>query len=142
MKRYILEVEVDEHGECFITLPDEMLDETGWNVGTMLEWEEETDGSIVLHEIKEQLKKIAMEKNGVPEFKSESEMVAWSLQQLSEGLKNLAQRITYLEVAVGKMPPPGADMVKYKIPGNDEYSNLKELFDDLYDRLNRVEKLK
>jgi len=88
------------------------------------------------------LKKIAMEKNGVPEFKSESEMVAWSLQQLSEGLKNLAQRITYLEVAVGKMPPPGADMVKYKIPGNDEYSNLKELFDDLYDRLNRVEKLK
>ena len=94
MKRYILEVEVDEHGECFITLPDEMLDETGWDVGTMLEWEEETDGSIVLHEIKEQLKKIAMEKNGVPEFKSESEMVAWSLQQLSEGLKNLAQRIT------------------------------------------------
>ena len=53
MKRYILEVEVDEHGECFITLPDEMLDETGWDVGTMLEWEEETDGSIVLHQINE-----------------------------------------------------------------------------------------
>ena len=53
MKRYILEVEVDEHGECFITLPDEMLDETGWDVGTTLEWEEETDGSIVLHQINE-----------------------------------------------------------------------------------------
>ena len=27
MKRYILEVEVDEHGECFITLPDEIKTE-------------------------------------------------------------------------------------------------------------------
>ena len=31
------------------------------------------------------------------------------------------------------------DMVKYKIPGNDEYSNLKELFDNLYERLNKLE---
>ncbi len=82
------------------------------------------------------------EKNGVPEFKSESEMVAWSLQQLSEGLKNLAGRITNLEVAFSRMPPPGADMVKYKIPDQDEYSNLKQLFDDLYERLNKLEKLK
>ncbi|MBT5122851.1 MAG: AbrB/MazE/SpoVT family DNA-binding domain-containing protein [Euryarchaeota archaeon] len=52
-KRYVLEVEVDEHGECFVTLPDEMLEETGWDVGTELEWLEETDGSIILKEILE-----------------------------------------------------------------------------------------
>ena len=82
------------------------------------------------------------EKNGGPEFKSESELVAWSLQQLSEGLKNLAQRITTLEVALGKMPKPGADMMKYKPQDQEEYLNLVELFDDLYSRLNKLEKLK
>ena len=80
-----------------------------------------------------------MEKNGVPEFKSETEAIAWSLTQLSEAVKNLASRISILETAFNKLPPPGADMVKYKIPGNDEYSNLKELFDNLYERLNKLE---
>ena len=80
-----------------------------------------------------------MEKNGVPEFESEMEAVAWSLTQLSEAVKNLASRIAVLETAFNKLPPPGADMVKYKIPGNDEYSNLKELFDNLYERLNKLE---
>jgi len=80
-----------------------------------------------------------MEKNGVPEFKSEMEAVAWSLTQLSEAVKNLASRIAVLETAFNKLPPPGADMVKYKIPGDEDYSNLKELFDNLYTRLNKLE---
>ena len=80
-----------------------------------------------------------MEKNGVPEFESEMEAVAWSFKQLSEAVKNLASRIVVLETAFNKLPPPGADMVKYKIPGNDDYSNLKELFDNLYERLNKLE---
>ena len=80
-----------------------------------------------------------MEKNGVPEFESEMEAVAWSFKQLSESVKNLAARIAVLETAFNKLPPPGADMVKYKIPGDDEYSNLKELFDNLYERLNKLE---
>jgi len=79
------------------------------------------------------------EKNGVPEFKSEMEAVAWSLTQLSEAVKNLASRIAVLETAFNKLPPPGADMVKYKIPGDEDYSNLKELFDNLYERLNKLE---
>ena len=37
------------------------------------------------------------------------------------------------------MPPPGADMIKYKVPGDDSYSNLKELFDNLYKRINTLE---
>ena len=80
-----------------------------------------------------------MEKNGVPEFESEMEAVAWSLTQLSEAVKNLASRIAVLETAFNKLPPPGADMVKYKIPGDEDYSNLKELFDNLYERLNKLE---
>ena len=80
-----------------------------------------------------------MEKNGVPEFKSEMEAIAWSLTQLSVAVKNLASRISILETAFNKLPPPGADMVKYKIPGSDDYSNLKELFDNLYERLNKLE---
>ena len=44
-----------------------------------------------------------------------------------------------LEQAFQKLPPPGADMVKYKIPGDDEYSNLKELLDNIFDRLNTIE---
>ena len=80
-----------------------------------------------------------MEKNGVPEFESEMEAVAWSFKQLSEAVKNLASRIAVLETAFNKLPPPGANMVKYKIPGNDDYSNLKELFDNLYERLNKLE---
>ena len=72
-------------------------------------------------------------------FKSEMEAVAWSFKQLSEAVKNLASRISILETAFNKLPPPGADMVKYKIPGNDEYSDLKELFDNLYERLNKLE---
>ena len=34
-----------------------------------------------------------------------------------------------------KIPPPGADMVKYRIPGNQHYSNLKELFGTIFQRI-------
>ena len=30
-------------------------------------------------------------------------------------------------------------MIQYKIPGNDDYSDLASVFDDLYDRLNKIE---
>jgi bifunctional DNA-binding transcriptional regulator/antitoxin component of YhaV-PrlF toxin-antitoxin module len=54
MKRYVLEVQEDEHtGECYVTFPDELLEETGWVEGTTLEWSEEIDGSIVLKKVEE-----------------------------------------------------------------------------------------
>lgn len=52
-KRYILPVEEDEHGDCFITLPDELLDETGWVCGDELEYTEEIDGSIIIKKTSE-----------------------------------------------------------------------------------------
>lgn len=77
--------------------------------------------------------------NRVPEFKSDAEYFKWAFEQISEAIKNLAQRQATLEQAIMKMPPPGADMVKYKIPGNEEYSNLKELLDNIFERLNTIE---
>jgi hypothetical protein len=37
-RRFILSVEEDEHGDCFITLPDELLDELGWQIDDVLEY--------------------------------------------------------------------------------------------------------
>lgn len=52
-KRYVLPVEVDEHGECFLTLPDEMLDEMGWDEGTLLDWSEDEYGTVILKKAEE-----------------------------------------------------------------------------------------
>jgi hypothetical protein len=52
-KRYTIPVEEDEHGECFITLPEELLDETGWVEGDLLEYTEEIDGSIYIKKVEE-----------------------------------------------------------------------------------------
>tara|TARA_Y100000004_G_scaffold193124_1_gene255059 strand:+ start:491 stop:655 length:165 start_codon:yes stop_codon:yes gene_type:complete len=52
-KRYVLEVQEDEHGEVFVELPEELLEEAGWLVGDVLEYSEETDGSIRLEKVEE-----------------------------------------------------------------------------------------
>lgn len=50
-KRYVLEVEVDEHGECFVTLPDDLLEEAQWDVGDTIEYSEDIDGSIIMKKV-------------------------------------------------------------------------------------------
>jgi len=47
---YILEVEEDENGDPFITLPDEILEELGWQEGDVLEWDVKGNG-IVLNKV-------------------------------------------------------------------------------------------
>ena len=64
-----------------------------------------------------------------PEFKSDEEFFAWTFKKISESLTNLAKRVEQVEEGLGKIPPPGADMVKYKPPGSPAYLNLKELLD-------------
>jgi bifunctional DNA-binding transcriptional regulator/antitoxin component of YhaV-PrlF toxin-antitoxin module len=44
---YILEVEEDENGEPFITLPDEVLEELGWQEGDVLDWDVRSNGIIL-----------------------------------------------------------------------------------------------
>ena len=77
--------------------------------------------------------------NETPKFETLEEYTSWGFEQLSQALVQLTNRVTALEQALQKFPPPGADMIKYKIPGQEEYSNLPELFNDLYTRLNNLE---
>jgi bifunctional DNA-binding transcriptional regulator/antitoxin component of YhaV-PrlF toxin-antitoxin module len=35
---YIVEVQEDDNGNPFITLPDELVDELGWQEGDVLDW--------------------------------------------------------------------------------------------------------
>ena len=77
--------------------------------------------------------------NETPKFESLEEYTNWGFEQLSQALVQLTNRVTALEQALQKFPPPGADMIKYKISGQEDYSNLPELFNDLYTRLNNLE---
>ncbi len=75
----------------------------------------------------------------IPQFESDAEFINWAFQKQSEAIKTLSKRVELLELALQKIPPPGADMIKYKIPGDEEYSNLKQLLDNLFERLNTLE---
>jgi bifunctional DNA-binding transcriptional regulator/antitoxin component of YhaV-PrlF toxin-antitoxin module len=44
---YILEVEEDENGEPFITLPEEVLEDLGWEEGDVLNWDVKGNGIIL-----------------------------------------------------------------------------------------------
>jgi bifunctional DNA-binding transcriptional regulator/antitoxin component of YhaV-PrlF toxin-antitoxin module len=44
---YILEVEQDENGEQYITLPDEIMEELGWQEGDILDWDVRANGIIL-----------------------------------------------------------------------------------------------
>ena len=75
-----------------------------------------------------------------PQFKSDEEFFAWTFKKISESITNLAKRIEKVEEGMQKNPPPGADMVKYSIPGNEHYSNLRELFGTIFQKFLDVEK--
>ena len=55
--------------------------------------------------------------NETPKFETLEEYTNWGFEQLSQALVQLTNRVTALEQALQKFPPPGADMIKYKIPG-------------------------
>ena len=58
---------------------------------------------------------------------------------MGQGLENLAKRTAICEDAIRKQPPPGADMIQYKPEGYEKHLNIKEILDDLYSRLNKLE---
>jgi len=61
------------------------------------------------------------------------------MEMIAKGMENLSNRLSTVEKAIGRMPQPGADMIKYKPEGYQDYLNIKQLFDDLYVRLNMLE---
>jgi len=44
---YILEVQEDENGELYITFPDEIIEELGWQEGDVLNWDVRREGIIL-----------------------------------------------------------------------------------------------
>ena len=53
MKRFTLRIEEDDFGENYIHIHEDVMRECVWDIGTELEYEEETDGSIILHKVEE-----------------------------------------------------------------------------------------
>jgi bifunctional DNA-binding transcriptional regulator/antitoxin component of YhaV-PrlF toxin-antitoxin module len=47
MSSYIIEVEEDENGELFITFPDEVIEELGWQEGDILNWDVQGNGIVL-----------------------------------------------------------------------------------------------
>jgi hypothetical protein len=75
-----------------------------------------------------------------PQFNNDEEFFAWTFKKISESITNLAQRMETVEEGIGKIPPPGPDMVKYKPPGSPAYLNLKELLDLIFKVMQDQEK--
>jgi bifunctional DNA-binding transcriptional regulator/antitoxin component of YhaV-PrlF toxin-antitoxin module len=44
---YILETQEDENGDLFITFPDELIEELGWQEGDVLNWDLKGNGVII-----------------------------------------------------------------------------------------------
>jgi len=73
-----------------------------------------------------------------PQFNNDEDFFAWTFQKISEAITNLTQRLEQVEEGLQKIPPPGPDMVKYKIPGNEHYSNLTEIFNVSFCRISEI----
>ena len=67
------------------------------------------------------------------------EKIAFCLEKVGEGSENLAKRTAICEDAIRKYPKPGPDMIQYKPEGYEKHLNIKEVLDDLYSRLNKLE---
>ncbi len=44
---YILEVQEDDNGDLFITFPDDLIEELGWEEDDILEWNIKGDGVVL-----------------------------------------------------------------------------------------------
>jgi len=44
---YILEVQEDENGDQYIVLPDEVIEDLGWQEGDVLNWDVHSNGIIL-----------------------------------------------------------------------------------------------
>jgi bifunctional DNA-binding transcriptional regulator/antitoxin component of YhaV-PrlF toxin-antitoxin module len=44
---YILELEEDENGDLFLTFPEEIIEELGWQEGDILNWDVQNEGIVL-----------------------------------------------------------------------------------------------
>jgi hypothetical protein len=50
-KTWTVEVELDEHGEPALTLPEDMIKQIGWKIGDIIRWSRQDDGSWILERV-------------------------------------------------------------------------------------------
>ena len=51
--RYAMKVELDEEGDYFMRIPEALVEDLGWIEGTLLDFEEDIDGSVILNRVKD-----------------------------------------------------------------------------------------
>lgn len=44
---YIIDVQETDDGDCFVQLPDELIEDLGWQEGDVLAWKPKDDGLIL-----------------------------------------------------------------------------------------------
>jgi hypothetical protein len=49
-KTYVVKLEEDENGDLLLPFPDALLDEMGWKEGTVLNWEINDNGQVIIKE--------------------------------------------------------------------------------------------
>jgi len=54
-KRYTIPIDSDENDDLLLKLPDDLLDELGWQEGDVLEWSEDIDGTLLLRRVDEEV---------------------------------------------------------------------------------------
>ena len=69
---------------------------------------------------------------------SEEENIAAAFNTINECLQALNKRIEELETRVEELPTP--DKTYYKPKGYDDYLNVKQNYDIIYERLTELEK--
>lgn len=60
MSSYILEVQEDDNGDLFIVLPDEVIEDLGWQEGDVLNWDVKGEG-IILTKVNDPAGYVALE---------------------------------------------------------------------------------
>ena len=50
-KRFIVPVQVDDEGENFFNLPDEIMEDLDWREGDELHYEEDINGDLILRKV-------------------------------------------------------------------------------------------
>jgi len=50
-KRFIVPVQVDDEGEYFFNLPDDIMEDLDWREGDELHYEEDINGDLILRKV-------------------------------------------------------------------------------------------
>jgi hypothetical protein len=74
------------------------------------------------------------------EFEDKWDENDYAHQLIGESIGNLVTHAKQVEEYLKGFPPPNADMIQYQPDGYDRHLNLKELFDEIFSKLNKFEK--